>query len=1134
MPPAVIAIGAAVASAAVSIFVSSAVLAAVLTLAITVAATLLTRKPKQDQAQAEQGSLGRELTIKLDPMLPRQVAVGRTATGGSVVWAFTYGNLPNTPRPYLVRIIALSDYPIEGVIEVYDGNDKLTFEGDINTGFRAANGYRTKDGTPCVHLQVYPGDPDGSFSTLVQGMNPRWDASHKGKNIAYAVLRSRQDQDGLPNGEPRLTFVMDGARVYDGRDVSQDKEDPSTWKFSRNAAVIASQLLRGLHTNDQLIVGVGAEDRDLNQDQVNAAANVCDEPVIGEDGEYYPRYRAGMMVGANETAATWLADLELAMDGHIFDRGGQISILPGGIRTPVFHITDDDIVVSAPKSWQPNAGQSETVNFVTCTYLDSEEKWTEVAVPPQQNLTWEDDDGGERFTLALALRAVSDKNQAIRIARRAHQSSRYSGITVFVLPIWALELEQGDWFQYTSERFDLDAVYFEALKVDITKDLNVAVVARVTSPLIDDWGQVYDVPRTDQTWNEIAFDLPLPDISASAWHPVDEEALVEQFGIQVTFSNTLFGRLLTNYELQWAYWGTKDTEQFSVPLLPAVDQVHIISGLKPDYAYAVRARSLIGNRESEWTDWILVNTEAAEYPGSSSGVGAWTPIMDGFIRSGNDYTIKDSYKGVKWASLRSAGLMFNPTISWDYTSLDDEVFIGLSMTPDAGGVDNDETSLQYGIYFNGAGNYYIVTDGVKAGPYAASVDDNYVITQVDNSLVLHINGELKKEWALPTYDQFYLDVGGYASAGQDWKLENLEVTQSETSAVWKDIKFIRSAPKPATPTTAEAPGWSDSIPNGTLTLWATTAMKTITGRLLTQWSSPEMISIQQVPEPYDPTKTYYKYQVVTFNGGTYILVVDSSVGNAPSGTGEPNAWWDVIVGFTLPGDSTGELTTTINIPATTGMVNLRTLANENGYSGNDDANLTFVVQGHVIGLPGTTAIDTGSWPTGKTIDLTLEIESGKEVRGGGGTGGGQSQNGGKAGHAIFVRHPITITNNGTIKGGGGGGAGGKPWSLSDTNVGYWKFDEEEYLSEKAGGAGGGGYPNGPSGGAGATAGSISGGGSGGTGEKYPNTAAGDGGDAGQDGEDVGTFQGGKAGYAVKTNGFAVDGTMGAYIGTWGA
>lgn len=219
--------------------------------------------------------------------------------------------------------------------------------------------------------------------------------------------------------------------------------------------------------------------------------------------------------------------------------------------------------------------------------------------------------------------------------------------------------------------------------------------------------------------------------------------------------------------------------------------------------------------------------------------------------------------------------------------------------------------------------------------------------------------------------------------------------------------------------------------------------------------------------------------------------------------------------------------------------NLRTIANNNGYTGSSTANYTFVVGTGVTitgtaGLssgPGGAAIDTGSWPAGVTLALTVNgiVRGGG---GGGGSGGGvlgtmvvSPNPGGGGGDAIQCHAPISITiQSGAAVQAGGGGGGGAGWVGIGQGGPISGFD-----TVVAGGGGGGGAPNG-AGGSGGTgydtgtgspgsAGTTSGGGAGGA-SPYPGGAGGTYGTAGTAGQSemAAGASGGPAGYAVRKNG----------------
>ncbi len=356
-----------------------------------------------------------------------------------------------------------------------------------------------------------------------------------------------------------------------------------------------------------------------------------------------------------------------------------------------------------------------------------------------------------------------------------------------------------------------------------------------------------------------------------------------------------------------------------------------------------------------------------------------------------------------------------------------------------------------------------------------------------------------------------------------------------------DLKFKRSYATPATPTGNNPAGWSDQPPSGNESLWFIRGTKNGSGALLGVWSTPQSLTGLTPRGAYNAATTYYALNTVTFGGGTYVATQSNFSNQPPTGTGQSNAYWDVLASpgeAGAPATPPSAFTATINLTSGSN-INLRSVADAAGYTGLSDATVTFKVPNGVTirGLSaGGRGLDSGTWPTSSyAIALTLVVENGGVVDGGGGDGGFASFGGGTAGgDAINLQAPfsggVTIDAGGTVRGGGGGGGAGR--GAIFTPPLQYPSPDDPYLG---GGGGGGGRPNGV----------------GGSGESGFN--GGDDGDAGTDGTvgangvggigftaggDGGTFAtagvnsdgaGGAAGYAVRKNGNAAtvtnNGTM---------
>lgn len=616
MPP-VVAVIPIIASVAVAVLKVSAVVKALIVVAAMVATTLLTKKPKSSANRIQQGA---ELATKISPSLPRTICIGHTAIGASCHFAFTYTDNSEKPNRYLVRVLQISDQPINSLLAVYDGKQALTFAGDVTTGWFACNQHKNKDGVACMWMRVYKGAISGAVAdaSVISWSSGAWSSAHKGTGISYAIVKYDYDGDAFPNGEPELVFAVQGAKVYDDRadstvsggSGSQRLATPSTWAYTDNVAVNIAQYLRGFPINGKRIMGVGADARDLSSQMLFSAYNTCDQSV-SETGGTYKRYACGMNLASDETHESHLNDLMLAMDGKIFDRGGAITIWPGAIRTPVMNVGMQDIDWSAEKSWQPKPSLDALVNYVNGNFVDKDKFFQERDLPPRVNATWETDDGGQRFGTFVSLRAVNRWSQAQRITHRVHQASRFGGTVAIIGGIWLMEMEQGDWFTLTVPRWSMSSKLFEIVEITLTTDMRVAIVAQEVSNNFDSWDPASnEFDRTDDVWNGPSYDLPVPTFALETYSFIHPASGVQDFGInfQLLTPTQVTGSFVTSVQIQYAVTSNL-AKAFNGGSVTLDETFRTIKGLAPATSYSVRARTTDGQRFSAWSSWQALSTD---------------------------------------------------------------------------------------------------------------------------------------------------------------------------------------------------------------------------------------------------------------------------------------------------------------------------------------------------------------------------------------------------------------------------------------------------------------------------------------------------------------------------------------------
>lgn len=189
---------------------------------------------------------GQELALKLDPTMPRQIASGATATGGSLLFSKTFTEDPAVPSGKLIRVIALSDRPAK-LSKITEGSQNLTFHGAVLpytlTGFNEVDQHRSLGGLVRMYVYFVPGsdDPFGD-AIAANGLswlrdNCGWAPTDRGVGMCWAIVAYNYDPDAFPQGEPSIVFHLNGNILVDPRLAYQVFEE--AW-FPTSLAVVDS------------------------------------------------------------------------------------------------------------------------------------------------------------------------------------------------------------------------------------------------------------------------------------------------------------------------------------------------------------------------------------------------------------------------------------------------------------------------------------------------------------------------------------------------------------------------------------------------------------------------------------------------------------------------------------------------------------------------------------------------------------------------------------------------------------------------------------------------------------------------------------------------------------------------------
>lgn len=245
----------------------------------------------------------------------------------------------------LISVQAMIAHRINAYLQFYLNDDKVTVTDEIVGGI----GKRYDDQRVFIsqRLGLVPETPMERITDLLEGEGV-WTENHRGDGQASLgmVCRAPEQekmQTAFPYGPPSLTAVMELALVWDFRDEAQDPEDPETWVFSRNSALILCW--------HECFNPFGSK-RDFRKailpvlDMWQEEADVCDEDVPLAVGGTEKRYECGGIDSTKNDPKAATNAILASCDGWMCERGdGALLFVAGKFREKyVATITDADVV----------------------------------------------------------------------------------------------------------------------------------------------------------------------------------------------------------------------------------------------------------------------------------------------------------------------------------------------------------------------------------------------------------------------------------------------------------------------------------------------------------------------------------------------------------------------------------------------------------------------------------------------------------------------------------------------------------------------------------------------------------------------------------------------------------------------
>lgn len=475
----------------------------------------------------------------------RQVIYGQQRVGGVEIYRSTTGS----QHDQFNYVIVLAGHECDSILNLYVDGRQVHWTGSgpgnvtrngVNFGGNAdsndhigPNGVHYNFGGK-VYCEARFGDQsEGDVISGLTANDPIWTSNTvEGVTTSpwvggctYVYLKIEYDTTLFP-GEPEIRFTVNGKNnIFDPR--------TGTTGFTNNWALVCADVI-----TDQ-VFGLG--DNSVNQAQLIAAANVCDEQVDlawvagSTEAQWTTNYHYDTSVSPGDVLAAMMPGAA----GRLSRIGGEWYIWPAYWQGPSFSFDEGDLTDTL--QWTPYRSVRDLVNRVNGTYIAptypynvsgnlydkngyyngetqnnfafgfQPTSFPEYAVDQLHGYATDEyliADGGRQFPLSVALNTVLSVAQAQRVAKINLLRNRQQGRGVFQMSLAAFAMQPMDVFQFTfaangwsNKVLEVTGVSFHIDDSDDVPSLRCTMNVAETDPSVYEWSaaeelNVYDQPDT--------------------------------------------------------------------------------------------------------------------------------------------------------------------------------------------------------------------------------------------------------------------------------------------------------------------------------------------------------------------------------------------------------------------------------------------------------------------------------------------------------------------------------------------------------------------------------------------------------------------------------------------------------------
>lgn len=528
-------------------------------------------RPDAPSAQASSITGGDRTITTRQAITPWRVIYGRTRCGGTITYKKVTSN-----HAYYYMVITFAGHVCEEIEKIYFADEEIPLDVD---------GYATGRYAGHVRIVKSLGDELGQpFPDLVTETYNEWSDAHRQTGHTKIAVVLYANNDLFPGGLPNITAIIKGKNdIYDPRDDSTG--------YSDNPALCIANYIT------DTVRGLGAVyAEEINETDLIAAANVCDETVTLADGSSEARYvMAGSFV-LGTPPADILPRLASAMAGYIKPPPGKWSIIAGAYETPTLEFTETDLAGAI--QWQSLVSKRESCNGVKGVYVDPGNFWQPTDFPAVISDAARAEDNDEAIWHDLQLEFTQSGTMAQRIAKIDLLRTRQALTVSFPGKLGCYRAVPGKTVMLTIAKYGWSSKPFFVVEgqFSINKDgtLGYHLSLRETAAAIYDWStdeeQAIDLAPNTSLEDPLAIAAPgVPDVVETLYETTGSAGVKAR--ATMSWAAVVDGFLLDylpEYRVAAGTW---------IALAPTTDTFVYIDDIAPgSYEFRLRARTALLSR----------------------------------------------------------------------------------------------------------------------------------------------------------------------------------------------------------------------------------------------------------------------------------------------------------------------------------------------------------------------------------------------------------------------------------------------------------------------------------------------------------------------------------------------------------